>query len=384
MMIIKIMKRHWQYKVYLVLMALLLCHVTIAQETKLSKSINKTFKVSDRLDLEIINKYGNVIIETWPKNEVSLKIEILAYGKDENAADKLMDRVEFDFKQSDDFLEIESVFDRKKSFFKDLINTVGDYSASLMSKHKLQVNYELMIPETAASITIDNRFGDIHMGDVRARLNIKLSHGNFRANKIEDYSKVTVNYGKAKIKEIIELSMSLKGAELELEKAVNLKLLSSSSVINIEKVGVLDLESTNDKIIINELDDISGDVNFSEISISLLVESCRLNQSYGELSIKNVLDGFQSIRLNGKSTDYKLIFSKNSNFETNIYARDDKLSISDFAGKREKRYMDDKSKFVRLTGPFGSGKDGRKLTINAQNGEVKIDFNDTLPETYNK
>ena len=60
------------------------------------------------------------------------------------------------------------------------------------------------------------------------------------------------------------------------------------------------------------------------------------------------------------------------------------IALSDFAGKREKRYMDDKSKFVRLTGPFGSGKDGRKLTINAQNGEVKIDFNDTLPETYNK
>ncbi len=378
------MKRHWQYKIYLVLMALFFCQEAIAQETKLSKSINKSFEVSDRLNLEIINKYGNVIIDTWPNNEILLKIEILAYGKDESSAEKLMDRVEFDFKQSDDFLEVESVFDRKKSFFKDLLNTVGDYSASLLSKHKLQVNYELTVPESTISITIDNRFGDIHMGDATGRLNIKLAHGNFRANKIEDYSKVTVNYGKAKIKAFNEISMSLKGAELELEKAGNLKLISSSSTVYIEHVTVLDIESTNDKIVINEIEDISGQANFSEISISHLYASCRLDQSYGELTIKQVLDGFKSLRLNGKSTDYNLIFSMNSNFETNIYARDDKLQIADFPGKRDKRYMDEKSKFVRITGAFGLGKDGRKLNINAQNGEVAIDFEDTLPETYNK
>lgn len=378
------MKRHWKYKVYLVLMALFFCHETIAQETKLSKSINKNFEVSDRLNLEIINKYGNVIVDTWPKDEVSLKIEILAYGKDENSAEKLMDRVEFDFKQSNDYLEIESVFDRKKSFFKDLLNTVGDYSASLLSKHKLQVNYELTIPESTASITIDNRFGDIHIGDVLGRLNITLAHGNFRANKIEDFSKLTVNYGKAKIKEVNEIRISLKGAELELEKGGNLKLFSSSSSVNIETITVLDIESTNDKIEINELADISGQADFSEITIFHLNERCRLTQSYGELTIKQVLDGFTSLRLNGKSTDYKLIFSMNSNFETSIYARNDKLLIAEFPGKREKRFMDDKSKFVRITGSFGAGKNGSKLTIDAQNGEVNIDFKDILPETYNK
>ena len=235
------MKRRTQYKIYLVFMALLFCHAIRAQETKISKSIDKTFEVSGRLNLEITNKYGNVIIDTWPRNEVSLKIEILAYGKDGTAAEKLMNRVEFDFKHSNDFLEVESVFDRKKSFFKDMLNAVGDYSASLLSKHKLQVNYELNIPESTASIAIDNRFGDIHLADVKGRLNITLAHGNLRANKIEDYSRMSVNYGKAKIKEINEINLSLKGAELELEYAGKLNLQSSSSSIFIEKIIALDM-----------------------------------------------------------------------------------------------------------------------------------------------
>lgn len=379
-----IMKRHLQFKIYLVLMALLICHDTRAQETKLSKSIDKTFEVSDRLDLEITNKYGNVIIDTWPRNEVSLKIEILAFGKDENAAEKLMDRVEFDFKQSSDFLEVESVFDRKKSFFKDMLNAVGDYSANLVSKHKLQVNYELNIPESTASITIDNRFGDIHMGDVDGRLNITLAHGNFRANKISDYSRLNINYGNVKIQEINELNMTLKGAELYLEYGQKLNLQSSSSTIVIEKISIIDIESTNDKIEIKGVRDISGSADFTEMSIDYLEESCRLNQSYGGLTVKNINDSFQSIRLRGKSTDYKLEFSRNSSFETRIYARGDKLTISEHPGQREKRYMDDKSKFVQVTGFFGKATDERKLNIDAQNGEVKIDFIDVLPETYNK
>lgn len=365
-------------------MALLICHDTWAQETKLSKSIDKTFKVSDRLNIEITNKYGNVIIDTWTRNEVSLKIEILAFGKDENAADKLMDRVEFDFKHSDDFLEVESVFDRKKSFFKDLVNAVGDYSASLLSKHKLQVNYELTIPESSASITIDNRFGDVHLGELDGRVNLTIAHGNLRVNKLSDYSRLNLNYGKAKIKEIDEANITLKGAELDVEFVGKMDLNSNSSTIVMGKVLVLDLESTNDKIEISEVRDISGEASFTEMSIDHLTEICRLNQSYGGMTIKHIPLEFKSIRLNGKSTDYNLKFSDQSNFETKIYARDDKLIIGEFPGKREKRYMDEKSKFVQVTGDFGSASNESKLNIDAQNGEVSIDFIKILPETYNK
>ena len=97
------------------------------------------------------------------------------------------------------------------------------------------------------------------------------------------------------------------------------------------------------------------------------------------------MDGFKSIRVNGKSTDYKLVFSNGVSFDSRIYARNDKLSIAKYAGKREKRYMDEKSKFVQLSGSFGTDTASEsKLNINAQNGEVKIDFDEILSESYTK
>jgi hypothetical protein len=378
------MKRYKRYRFYLLLVAGLYCHAGVTQETKLSKSINRSFEIKDRLNLVISNKYGNVIIETWPQDEVSLKIEILAFGKDESSAEKLMDRAEFDFKHSDDFLEIASVFDRRKNFFKDLVNAVGDYSASVLSKHKLQVNYELMIPESTASITVTNRFGDVHLADVEARLDLTVAHGNVMLNSMQDYGKLNLNYGKARIKEANEAVITLKGAELELDKIHKVTLKSSSSTIVLGQVSTIDIESTNDKVEIDEVRDISGEINFTDITINHLAEDCRLNQNYGGLTIKQISPDFSDIRLNGKSTDYNLKFTDGSAFEVRIYARDDKLILDELPGKVEKRYMDEKTKFVELRGYVGKEKNDRKLNIDAQNGEVSIGFTKGLPETYNK
>jgi hypothetical protein len=378
------MKRHWQYKIFLLCLAILYGLPGMSQETRLSKRIDRTFEVTDRLNLEIINKYGNVAIETGPGHEVVVKIEILAIGKDENSAEKLMNRVEFDFKHSSDFIEVESVFDRKKSFFKDLINAVGDYSASLLSNHKLQVNYELTIPESAASVTIVNRFGDVRVADMDARLNLTVAHGNIKVNQIQNYSRINLNYGIAKIKVANESSINLKGAELELQHVQKLNLKSSSSKARIGTMNSADIQSTNDQISIEEVRDISGDADFTDMKIGLLTESCRLNQNYGGLEIKVIYADFKSVRLNGKSTDYTLYFTKDAHFELNIYARDDKLNLTDFPGQIEKRYMDERTKFVSVKGDTGNGGGERRLNIDAQNGEVNIGFKSVASEAYNK
>ena len=46
--------------------------------------------------------------------------------------------------------------------------------------------------------------------------------------------------------------------------------------------------------------------------------------------------------------------------------------------------MDDKSKFVQVNGFFGQMKSESTLDIEAQNGEVFIDFLDAPTDAYNK
>jgi hypothetical protein len=362
----------------------MISHIVFGQEIKLSKSIDRSFAVSDGLNIEITNKYGSVIIDTWDQNEVALKIEILAYGKDESSAEGLMERVEFDFKYTNDFLGIESVFDRKKSFFRDLMYAVGDYSASLLSKHKLQINYELTIPESIGAVSIDNKFGDVHLGDVEGKVDLTIAHGDLRGSNFNDFSSLHASYGKVRIKKINEADVSLKGAELDVEFAGKLNLSTSSSSVTIGEVLVVDLESTNDEIQIASVRDISGSANFSDISISYLTETCRIDQNYGSMHVKHLQGSFRSMKLHGKSTDYRITISDAANFDSKIYARDDKLTIRDFPGKREKRFMDDNSKFVQVSGIFGLTASESTLQIDAQKGEVFIDFEETPVDAHNK
>jgi len=365
-------------------LVLLCTQVVIAQETKLSKSINRSFAISGRLNLEVSNKYGNVIVETSNKNEVSLRIEIIAFGKDESSAEKLMERVEFDFKNTADYLQVESVFDRKQSFFKEMLNSVNDYSASLLSKLKLQVNYEITVPENTASISVINRFGDVHIADLNARLDLTVSHGNLRLNDVGQFSRIDLSYGKARIHSINDASINLKGAELDLDNAEKLTLTSSTSTAQIRAIDYADLNSTNDKITIESVREISGTVNFTSLQIYFLEETCRLNQSYGDVTIKNIQPTFRDIRLNGKSTDYLITFQKHTDFDVRINTRDDKLQLPDFPGKVQKRYLDEKSKFIEVSGYVGSANSGRNVSIDAQSGMVKLVFIDPTKESYNK
>ena len=98
------------------------------QDTKLQKTISRDFKAPEGRSLEITNKYGDLIINTWDKDSIKVEIEITAYGKNDDAAEKLMNRIDFDFDQSLNYIEIETVFDRKSGFFQELWNDISDYS----------------------------------------------------------------------------------------------------------------------------------------------------------------------------------------------------------------------------------------------------------------
>lgn len=378
------MMRPAPFSILIVALVLSCTQTIVAQETRLTKSINRSFAISGRLNLEVSNKYGNVIVETHSKNEVALRIEIIAFGKDESSAEKLMDRVEFDFKNTSDYLEVESVFDRKQTLLKEMLNSVNDYSASLLSKHKLQVNYEITVPENTGSISVINRFGDVHIADLNARLDLSVAHGNLRLNDVGQFSRIDMSYGNARIHSVNESTIDLKGAELDLDAAEKLTLTSSTSTIQIRAVDFADLNSTNDKITIESVREMSGMVNFTTLQIYYLAETCRLNQSYGEVTIKNTAPDFRDIRLYGKSTDYLITFQKHTSFDIRINTRDDKLQLPDFPGKVQKRYLDDKSKFIEVTGYVGTANNGRNVSIDAQSGMVKLVFIDPAKENYNK
>jgi len=125
------------------------------------KTVSRKFKVPHTVNVNLINKYGPVIVNTWDVDSVKIDIEVTAYGKTSSEAYKILDRVDFDFFYNRDFLKIETVLDRKAGFFKELWRDIGDYSKTLLSKTKMRIEIEIYIP-AYSNLTIENKFGDIY------------------------------------------------------------------------------------------------------------------------------------------------------------------------------------------------------------------------------
>ena len=341
-------------------------------DTRLTKNIRKSFKVTPTGTIDVTNKYGQVIVNTWNKDSVLVNIEITAYGKDDEQVEKLMDRVDFDFDNFGDFLTIETLLDRKSGFFKEMWNNISDYSKSLLSKNKLNIDYELTIP-TTARFNLENKFGDVYVNVLAGQTKLIISHGDLKANIISGSSKIYIGFGKANIKKLNDAYVSLKGAELDLREGGNIDLESSTSEIEIEDVASVKINSRNDDFRINNARFIRGRASFSNLLIQNLIDHLDVDLNYGECEVYKVSENFTKINIDGRSTDMSISFESESYFTLDLFGNEENIVLSKNLNGLNKRVNPEDKDEIFLSGNVGFEK-GKlsQVNIKARNGDVYL------------
>lgn len=349
-------------------------------DTRLTKVIERGFEVKSNVTIDLSNKYGQVTLNSWDRDSVAIKIQIAAYGKNDDAVEKLMDRVDFDFNNTANFLTIETVFDRNSGVFRDLWNSVSDASKSLISKSRITVDYEIYVP-SKSSVELVNRFGNIYVNQHGGKLIVDLSHGDFRASNLEAPLDLTLGYGRANIRTIREARINLKGGELDINRASQIDLESTSSEVYIQDVSSLRLDSRNDQMRLDEVGYIAGKANFSDIQIDLLFESTDIDLLYGELDINTVMASFSRIRINGRTADVQLNFDPLSNFRMDLFGREERIILPTAMAEFRSAEDEDDNKNVRISGVYGQGNGSKTVDIEIDNGDLIITLEEPVPYT---
>jgi len=345
----------------------------VSRRSERVKTVSRKFKVPHTVNVKLINKYGPVIVNTWNVDSVKIDIEVTAYGKTSSEAYKILDRVDFDFFYNRDFLKIETVLDRKASFFKELWRDIGDYSKTLLSKTKMRIEFEIYIP-AYSNLTIENKFGDIYLDEMFGELSVDLSYGNLRANNLSNNSAVSVSFGEARIKTFDRGRVELKASTMDIEKTGNLEITSSSSTLTINQANVLKVDSRSDKRLqFDTVNRLIGSSNFSKIYVGNLAQEIVMETVFGELIIEDIGIHFNQVDVNGKATDVRLHFSPESYFTVDIEAREDKLQLPSGAVNLDTNYIDERKKFVEVSGTVGKPSNNpSKVKVNVQNGDLYI------------
>jgi hypothetical protein len=334
-----------------------------AQVPEYTQHISRSFRITGGMTVDIANKYGKVQVIPWNNDSVKFNIEMRIRAKDNQKLEKLKQSVEFEFTPGQYYLLAHTKFgDSGSDVFKDLVDIAGSY---LSSSNSVTINYTVMVP-ARVSLKIENKFGDVYFDDHEGTLNLILSYGNLKANRLDGRSDIKLTSGDGEIGYMKDGQISLSYGDMHIGEAGKLITLTKSSNITIDKIDNLKLDSRRDKVYLNDASSLSGTSYFSNINVTILKNDVNFISRYGNLTVNNIQRSFSMINLSSEFTDLALAFERPLSFSYELTHHQDVLFVYPKSiASLNTKVFDADNKIFRTIGTFGAGTSDSEVVIKA-------------------
>lgn len=275
------------------------------------RTITKTFTVSDNARLSVSNKYGKIVLHTWDKNEIRATIVITGFGKDQDEAQKIANSVDIDASQSGNAVTLKTVYTSGSgsSFWGKLFNF-----SNKSGKDYANIDYDVYLPRSLATLDIDNNYGDVVSDDIYANTSISMNYCNYHLGNFMNNLKLSMNYSKGSVAKAGQAVVSANYSSLRSDELQSLKISCNYTDFQLAKVGVLSLSVTYGNVMVDAVNDISGNSNYTDYKIGKINGSADLKVTYGDVKIGDIGNGFKQIKLDGTYSGFKLGLPANAAF----------------------------------------------------------------------
>ena len=302
-------------KKLLILSALMLGTLASAQDHTDKRSVSRSFPASLETTLEVQNKYGKIQVVTWDKDSVSVDVEMFLTESSSSKLRKLKEGIKIDFTGSNTYIiaktVIESESGRLASELKSISNTITGINK------RIEINYMVHVP-AYLDVVIINKFGDIYMDDLEGQVDIELSNGVLKANRLAGNSSIKLSFANGMIKSLGSSTMKLSYSDMVLNEVSQLDVSSKSSKLNVDSVTVLKISSRRDKLFFKKVEYFYGKSNFSQVWIYDFLRESDVYMKYGKLTIEHVMPDFSKIYVESEYTDVTLSFDREASLGFDI------------------------------------------------------------------
>lgn len=334
-----------------------------------TRHINKRFKVTPETRIELTNKYGKVELNTWDKDSVVVDIDIRVEDKKLSKLEKSVDQIDFDITSSQNFLIIRTAVGGNMSSLEKEFQKFKE--SVFQTSGNMEINYTVWLPKTN-ELKLENKFGDVYIGDYAGDIDIDLSNGNLKSHDFDGKINITLNFADATINQIKTGTLNCNYGEVYLKRADNLRVSSKSSEFDINEIKELTVESRRDKFRIQQADLIDAKGSFSNFRLNKLTDRATLRVEYGDIEIEKIIPDFSTVYIESHSTDIDLYFDESSKFQFEITNTKADTIFCEQMKITNTETLDEKESKVKLTGNFGGETENAKLYINAVGGEIGI------------
>jgi hypothetical protein len=341
----------------------LLSFTLSAQEV--SKEFHKEYTAGANTTLEISNKYGDVVIQSWDKDQVIIDVKVTVDLPNKEKAEKLLGYIDVQFSEGENLISAKTVIS-------DKFNFTGWGGES----KRFSIDYNIKMPVGTALI-LANKYGDTDIDELHGLVNLDIKYGNLTAGKltrgnVKPLSKLNLAYGKGEIDEAgwLDLTVRYCGG-MEITKSQALLLDSKYSKLSLGETSSVVGESKYDNINIESVNNLVLDNGYTEVNIGILTKKLTYDGSYGSFSIESVPAGFESLDVETRYMGVKLGIEESASYKLDAKVTYGGLKYNEDNFKNQRRIVENNSNEV--SGTFGKEESpSARVNILASYGSVKL------------
>lgn len=292
---------------------------------------------------------------TWEENKIRqiVQIGIVPDEDTPDEAQKLMDKLKIRLTHHadgsipiDDNLNI-AKFGFVNGFFKRNTNTVTLENGEKFRVKSLTIASQIYIPEES-NLNLNIELVGAKIGDIKGKLYLNCQGGSIQGGHIKEM-KASFIYAKVNFKRIDSAWMNTQFAKISAEKVDYLEIgtedlieeldldprrerasrsalwgtnsLSTTSTYRLNSLGTLDIvETVNDKFFLGSVEALkSQNSTFSNYEIDKLGKDLNLRSKNGDLTIKSVSQGFNSLKLENSISTIVIGLEKTEDYRIELF-----------------------------------------------------------------
>lgn len=161
------------------------------EDVRKQRLINKMYTVTADDKLEIDNQFGNVVVSTWDKNEITVDIEISARASSEERAQDIMNKI-----------DVKDGRDGRTIWFKtkvgEINNNHNNGNRHGENERGFYIDYVIHMP-ASNRLDIANSFGKTEVPAFKGLVTLTSKFGSLNTGKLDNVDQIDVEFGKAYI-----------------------------------------------------------------------------------------------------------------------------------------------------------------------------------------
>jgi hypothetical protein len=348
----------------LLFLALLIIPLTIKAE-EVTKDFHKEYTAGAATILDINNKYGDVVIQSWDKDQVVIDVKITVKLPNQEKAQKLLSFIDVIFSETNNLITAKTVIDDKFSF-------TGWGSDS----KNFSIDYTIKMPAVTA-LTLVNKYGNTDIDQLNGLVNLDIKYGNLTAGKltrgnIKPLNSLNLAYGKGTIDEAgwLDLTVRYVGS-FGMEKSQALLLDSKYSKLSLGETSSIVGESKYDNIRIDKINNFVLDNGYCTVKIGELTKKLTYNGSYGSFEVETIPAGFEKIYTDTRYMGIRLGIDESASYKLDAKLSYGGLKYDEDKFKNQKRIIENNSS--EISGTIGDEESpSAEVNISSSYGTISL------------